>query len=871
MTSLRPFNTSTKESHSLKLRNSQLSSKESERLDTDNMKMEQRLKELKLTMGRQKQERDSMHSNGVIWSSGKPGAITTHGSDLMRKEPSKPSNSKGKPRKIRVLKDTPIEVPKRPSLAASLSKRSPPKLKGPACGQCEEKVVALTCMECGENYCTSCFAKFHLKGALKNHRSLPYQSNSSSNSSSLDSNNGMTSSPKSSVEGLPPRPSSASRRTTTSTDTSNEDGIKTVPVTIKDPSERTGGLFFEGNFSEEESALSFAQALAEWRAGKDADSSAPSQTKDLKKESATSGTSTEPQPMEQVEIQFRKDTSITYADKLLIKKHRRTELSPMSSPREETGGSSSRQEGTLPLTNGQIGAESDDENELQEEHKRYAGIFAQSKSSDEPRLESALSIVDVTEASDTYIAEMESSYNIQEVREPDSDMITTSNPHIQEASLVPPASEPSLKEKSDDPSTTARSISSARVVSSQQKQRRADSSTKPARTVSTPLKSKVDSKPVNQQQRETPKLDTPTRFSSARPTQRVKSSQEKNQIAKSKSANVALNRKSRTQDVAGLPERTTPSSEIASGRISSKEDESGRGSSMGLTSTPSGMLLMTSQLTRDSQHHYKAGLGDFFLAGLGGDEGDAARDDDTQRGVTTTTDKLPTCSYTGTMPAWRPDSSLATPTLGDSLQPYSPSPPAKSGRQSQRSSGKTRSLKGAQPAKSAPEADNTISFVLSEHLPGRKSTNGNKNGVADDKRLQSRQMREPDRSSSRIEVDGDDMSVYDTTGKDYNEMEDKETLEKLTWELASQSGRITADGCLTSMNLPDADEDIYRENSFSQDAELGIVDDAGLGSGLSTPFDFLTGESLSREVSDEGEDMEEMELQRFTAEVQALT
>ena len=82
---------------------------------------------------------------------------------------------------------------------------------------------------------------------------------------------------------------------------------------------------------------------------------------------------------------------------------------------------------------------------------------------------------------------------------------------------------------------------------------------------------------------------------------------------------------------------------------------------------------------------------------------------------------------------------------------------------------------------------------------------------------------------------------------------------------------LVADGRLTSMNLPDADEDIYRENSFSQDAELGIVDDAGLGSGLSTPFDFLTGESLSREVSDEGEDMEEMELQRFTAEVQALT
>ena len=55
------------------------------------------------------------------------------------------------------------------------------------------------------------------------------------------------------------------------------------------------------------------------------------------------------------------------------------------------------------------------------------------------------------------------------------------------------------------------------------------------------------------------------------------------------------------------------------------------------------------------------------------------------------------------------------------------------------------------------------------------------------------------------------------------------------------------------------------------DGELGIVHDVGLESGSSTPFDFLTGESLSREVSDEGEDMEEMGLQRFTAEVQALT
>ena len=71
-------------------------------------------------------------------------------------------------------------------------------------------------------------------------------------------------------------------------------------------------------------------------------------------ESIASGTSTEPRPTEQVEITFQKETSITYADKLLIKKHRRTELSPVSSPRgksDEGEGWSPRQEG-MPLTNG---------------------------------------------------------------------------------------------------------------------------------------------------------------------------------------------------------------------------------------------------------------------------------------------------------------------------------------------------------------------------------------------------------------------------------------------------------------------------------------------------------------------------------------
>ena len=54
----------------------------------------------------------------------------------------------------------------------------------------------------------------------------------------------------------------------------------------------------------------------------------------------------------------------------------------------------------------------------------------------------------------------------------------------------------------------------------------------------------------------------------------------------------------------------------------------------------------------------------------------------------------------------------------------------------------------------------------------------------------------PDRSASRIEVEGDDMTGYDEdVVLTHREMsaDDKDTLEQLTWELASQEGRITGE------------------------------------------------------------------------------
>ncbi|XP_022098580.1 uncharacterized protein LOC110983559 [Acanthaster planci] len=890
MASLRPFNTSTKDPTSFRFRNPQLSSKDSERLDTDNYKMEARLRELKLSMRRQKQERENMHSDGSIWSSGKPGAVTTHGSDLLKKEPSKPLHSKGKARKIKVLKDSPLDLPKRAPVARSFSDSSPPKLKGPACGQCEHKAVALTCMECGENYCTTCFAKFHLKGALKNHRSVPFQKhNSSSNSSSLDSSNGMTPSPKSSTDSLLLRPSSASRRTTTSTDGVPEQ-VKTVPIKLKASREMEGGTFLQGTFSEEESAQSFAQALAEWRAGRQ--NGAPARQKqEVKTESIASGTSTEPQP---IEIKFQEDTSITYADKLLIKKHRRTELSPLSSPRlsgDETKETCSPRQENEMLTNGQVDNFSDDESELQEERQRYIGIFSKSKTPDETRLESALSIVEVIEAPINDVTEVGSVYSVEEVDDPKSPALdqfargdstyTPCDIHSPETPAEPlnTQSEPLIR--SDELKTSGQS--STRLSSFQREQHHPES--KPTRPGSTPLRGNPTGKQTtNKQQRSTPEqFDASMSLASIR-SARTKPAQEKSPTKpKSKSANprAASRPLAETSGLRDAPESKTPV-----------------GSVSGLTSSPSRELVTTSHLSRHPLYQYKAGLGDFFLAGMGGEQVDVSTEVGKDGGMMTPINQLPECSYRGAVTSWRPDSSLAVamPTLHESLQPFSPSPPPKSSRQSQRSAAKSRLVKppraqepgGAEiqgrmarvkgegsGTKPCPDADNTISWVLSEELSkkGKRLNNNNNETIGNE--AQSTEQMEPDRSSSRIEVDGDDMTVYDNVGRDDTEMADKETLEQLTWELASQSGRITADGRLTSMSLPDPNDDhdnaddIYRENSFSQDAELGILQDDGMGSGLSTPYDFLTGESISSEESDE-DSQGFLEMQRYTAEVQAL-
>ncbi|XP_062275895.1 zinc finger B-box domain-containing protein 1 [Scomber scombrus] len=67
--------------------------------------------------------------------------------------------------------------PQPPALPPAISHRTTRKnrLRGTICGQCEVKTAGVMCAECTEAYCIGCFAKFHQKGALKLHRIIPIQ------------------------------------------------------------------------------------------------------------------------------------------------------------------------------------------------------------------------------------------------------------------------------------------------------------------------------------------------------------------------------------------------------------------------------------------------------------------------------------------------------------------------------------------------------------------------------------------------------------------------------------------------------------------------------------------------------------------------
>ncbi|XP_059744728.1 zinc finger B-box domain-containing protein 1 isoform X5 [Bos taurus] len=244
--------------------------------------------------------------------------------------------------KLKLLKEQlqgPVKQPLNYKMANS-SESDKAKIKGKVCGQCENKAALLVCLECGEDYCSGCFAKIHQKGALKLHRTTLLQAKSQLLSNVLDAAHRFI------KEVNPDEPKwkncstkeiSKSQQKTKSPILQGSSSQVEDPTTKKEecanPRDKP---LSEVPFNEEASAQSFQKVLSQWRTGHHDDK----ETQNLHAAKSDSLEECEVQTnlkiwTEPLTIEFKED-SLSYMEKLWLKKHRRTPLEQLQNMLPDT-------------------------------------------------------------------------------------------------------------------------------------------------------------------------------------------------------------------------------------------------------------------------------------------------------------------------------------------------------------------------------------------------------------------------------------------------------------------------------------------------------------------------------------------------------
>uniref|UniRef100_W5M6W7 Zinc finger B-box domain containing n=1 Tax=Lepisosteus oculatus TaxID=7918 RepID=W5M6W7_LEPOC len=315
----------------LKARNLGEMKLETVQLELESKDMESRLQQLRQSMSREKEERKN--SEVYHWKSGQAGRLSNQTQGPAQNKEN--SFQKVGNMKVKVLKDQP-EAEFKKTLAkqqtsVSLEPSRKTKLKGKDCGQCESKKAGVMCVECGEDYCIGCFARFHQKGALKFHRMIPIQMEIQTSVSTLDvvsqfkkqidpEESAVKTKQRDAVMGKqsPVRNPSPeiNRNAEVSEVTENYFYTYLYMILTLDPeeefenpdtSDETQSLL-SGAFDEAESANSFQEVLMEWRASNVSTEVSAVQA-DLVQE------------RKPIDIEFR-EHSLSYMEKLLLKKHR---------------------------------------------------------------------------------------------------------------------------------------------------------------------------------------------------------------------------------------------------------------------------------------------------------------------------------------------------------------------------------------------------------------------------------------------------------------------------------------------------------------------------------------------------------------------
>ncbi|TSR87325.1 WD repeat-containing protein 49 [Bagarius yarrelli] len=236
-------------------------------------------------------------------------------------------------------------VPEPPPAKNGFSRKS--RLKGKVCGQCEARAAGLVCAECAEDYCVSCFAKFHQKGALRFHHIIPMQAELHTSISTLDVVNRFQKKLENKQEeecwlihggelGTDPEP----RATSTLPQRVCDDQMNSTQVLIvHDVDEEKKTSLLSGSFDEEESSRSFQKALNQWRAGNTHSDTEHHEPKQTAVQTARTGNielmGTQAEERTHICIEFR-EHGLSYMERLLLKKHRRTQIESYQLPSNRT-------------------------------------------------------------------------------------------------------------------------------------------------------------------------------------------------------------------------------------------------------------------------------------------------------------------------------------------------------------------------------------------------------------------------------------------------------------------------------------------------------------------------------------------------------
>ncbi|KAM5275836.1 zinc finger B-box domain-containing protein 1 isoform 2-T3 [Hipposideros larvatus] len=317
-----------KPGHSVKLKykNAQELRMEKARLEMENQEMEKKLQEFHSMRSKEKEERVS---SGYHWKSGKVGKLGNQSHIMSQNKGNVIKFSAGKV-KLKLLKEQFQETVRQPLnyKMANSSGNEKPKIKGKVCGQCENKAALLVCLECGEDYCSGCFAKIHQKGALKLHRTTLLQAKSQIFSNVLDVAHRFI------KEVNPDDPRRENRSTKGISKSQHKpkslllQGSSSeveVSTTKKADCANPGDLLLcEGSFDEDPSAQFFQEVLNQRKTGHHDDNEEqkvragkPDSLEDCEVQTDLKIWS------EPLNIEFKED-SISYMEKLWLKKHRRT-------------------------------------------------------------------------------------------------------------------------------------------------------------------------------------------------------------------------------------------------------------------------------------------------------------------------------------------------------------------------------------------------------------------------------------------------------------------------------------------------------------------------------------------------------------------